>query len=64
MNIFDKFLDKTKPLILINQKKLGIEKINEFKGITVESPPSEFNFDLSLNISMVLAKLTSRTLKN
>jgi arginyl-tRNA synthetase len=63
MNIFDKFLDKTKPLILINQKKLGIEKINEFKGITVESPPSEFNFDLSLNISMVLAKINKQNPK-
>jgi arginyl-tRNA synthetase len=64
MNIFDKFLDKIKPLILNNQNGLGITKINEFKGVTAESPPAEFDFDLSLNISLVLGKINKQNPKD
>ena len=31
--------------------------MNELKGIVVESPPIEFDFDLSCNISLVLGKI-------
>ena len=57
MNIFDKFLDEIKILILSNQKKLGIDETNEFKGITAENPPDEFDFDLSSNVCLILAKI-------
>ena len=57
MNIFDKYLKETLNLIKKNQKKLDIKNLNNFKGINLEIPPSNFNSDLSSNICMVLAKL-------
>ena len=38
--------------------------LNYFKGITVESPPSEFNFDLSCNIALVLGQINKINPKN
>ncbi len=60
MNIFDKFLDELKPLILDNKSELGIEKFNDFKGVTAESPPTNFDFDISLNICLTLAKINKQ----
>ena len=57
MNIFEEYLNKISSLVLKNQKNLELSNFNNFKGITVESPPSEFNCDLSCNISLVLAKI-------
>ena len=57
MNIFEEYLDKIIQIVLKNQKELGLDEINNFKGVTVESPPSEFNCDLSCNVSLVLGKI-------
>ena len=57
MNIFEEYLNKIKVIILKNQDSLKLSNINDFKGVTVEIPPVEFNFDLSCNISLVLGKL-------
>ena len=57
MNIFEKYLDKISSLIIKNQKNLKLKNLNELKGIVVESPPIEFDFDLSCNISLVLGKI-------
>ena len=57
MNIFEEYLVKITNLILKNQKFLALSNLNNFKGITVETPPPEFNYDLSCNISLVLAKI-------
>jgi len=57
MNIFENYLIKFKTLILKEQKKLNLNKLNDFKGVVVESPPEEFNFDLSTNLCLVLGKL-------
>ncbi len=57
MNIFDNYLKKILLLIKKNQIKLKLKDINEFKGINLEIPPSNFESDLSTNICMILAKL-------
>jgi len=45
MNIFEIFSAKIQNLILANIKELNLNNLNEFKGIVVETPPEEFNFD-------------------
>ena len=64
MNIFEEYLNKIITLILKNQKFLKLENLNEFNGVTVESPPPEFNFDLSCNICLVLGKINKKDPKN
>ena len=57
MNIFEEYLNKITSIVHGNKKFLELENLNNFKGVTVETPPSEFNFDLSCNISLVLGKM-------
>ena len=57
MNIFEAYLNKITVLIDKNKKILALENLNDFKGIVAESPPSEFNFDLSCNAALVLGKI-------
>ena len=57
MNIFEEYINKISTLILKNQKFLKLDNLNNFKGIVVESPPAEFNFDLSCNAGLVLGKI-------
>ena len=57
MNIFEEYLNKITALILENKKSLKLNDLNNFKGIAVETPPSEFNFDLSCNVCLVLGKI-------
>ena len=57
MNIFEEYINKITALILKNQKLLKLDNLNNFKGIVVESPPVEFDFDLSCNASLVLGKI-------
>ena len=56
MNIFEHHLAEIKKLVLSKQVFLKLEKIDNLKGINLEVPPEEFNFDLSCNIAMVLGK--------
>ncbi len=56
MNIFKHYLYLIKESILSEKNILKLESTNEFRGITLESPPSEFDFDLSCNVSLILAK--------
>ena len=56
MNIFDTYRDKIVDLVIKNKKFLKINDFNDFKGITVENPPEEFDYDLSCNICLILAK--------
>ena len=56
MNIFEHHLAEIKNLVLSKQVFLKLEKIDNLKGINLEVPPEEFNFDLSCNIAMVLGK--------
>mgnify|MGYP003686764233 FL=1 len=57
MNIFDNFLVKIQNLILANIKELNLNNLNKFKGVVVESPPENFNFDLSSNVALILGKI-------
>ena len=57
MNIFEEYLKLIKNLILNNQKNLKVKNLNEFKGVVVEIPPANFDYDLSCNISLILAKI-------
>ena len=57
MNIFEEYKNKITALILKNKKFLKLDNLNNFKGIVVESPTAEFNFDLSCNAGLVLGKI-------
>jgi len=57
MNIFEEYINKIASLILKNQKILKLDNLNNFKGVVVESPPAELNFDLSCNAGLVLGKI-------
>ena len=57
MNIFEEYIKKINNLILKNKKFLNLDNLNNFKGIVVESPPPEFNFDLSCNAGLLLGKI-------
>jgi arginyl-tRNA synthetase len=63
MNIFEKYLKLIINTVDKNILKLGIENTNEFKGVIVESPPVEFDFDLSCNICLILAKKNNQNPK-
>ncbi len=60
MNIFENYLNKIKELIDKNSKKLGLSNLSNFRGVTVEVPPINFDCDLSCNISLVLAKINKQ----
>ena len=60
MNIFEIYLNKIQDLIIKNSNNLKIKSNIGFLGVVVESPPQEFNFDLSTNIALVLAKKTKQ----
>jgi len=61
MNIFEIYLKKIQNLIVTNSSALKIESTISFDGLVVESPPLEFNFDLSSNIALILAKKTKQS---
>ena len=56
MNIFEHHLKEIKDLILTNKNILKLDQIDDLKGVNLEIPPEQFNFDLSCNIAMVLGK--------
>jgi len=56
MNIFDHYLIEIKNLILANTDVLKLDKTDNLSGVNLEVPPEEFDFDLSCNIAMVIAK--------
>ena len=60
MNILEIYLKKIQDLIIANNDNLKIDSNIDFSGTGVESPPQEFNFDLSSNIALVLAKKTKQ----
>jgi arginyl-tRNA synthetase len=56
MNIFEHHLSEIRKITLSKKESLKLEDIDNFKGINLEIPPEQFNFDLSCNIAMVLGK--------
>ena len=56
MNIFEKYLSKINKIILDNKKDLKLIDTENIDNINLEVPPDHFNYDLSSNVSLVLAK--------
>ena len=56
MNIFVNYLPKINKVILENRKNLKIINLDNLKNINLEVPPDHFNYDLSSNISLILAR--------
>ena len=57
MNIFENYLKKILSTVKRHKEELKLKEFNDFKGITLESPPENFDFDISSNIALILAKL-------
>ena len=60
MNIFEIYKKKIQDLIEENCKNINIGPNINFEGVVIETSPQEFNFDLSSNIALVLAKKTKQ----
>ena len=56
MNIFEKYLSKINEVILDNKDNLKLSILENLDSINLEVPPNHFNYDLSSNVSLVLAK--------
>ena len=56
MNIFDLYLEKILKVVKQANKDKLIEVPENLKGINVDIPPPQFNYDISTNVAMVLAK--------
>jgi len=57
-------LKEIEDLILKNKSQLNLKDIDGLKNINLEIPPAQFNFDLSSNVAMVLAKPNKLNPKN
>mgnify|MGYP007000059998 len=57
MNIFDHYQKKILSIVKKNKDKLNLKKLDNFKGVVLESPPDNFDFDISSNLALILAKL-------
>ena len=61
MNIFELYLEKLK-IVLFDLSKTGYLTLpKNLDGITVEIPPSKFNFDISTNVAMFLSKVNNKS---
>jgi arginyl-tRNA synthetase len=56
MNIFEHYLSEINKLIYKFKNDLKLINLDNLKNISLEVPPEQFNFDLSCNISLILAK--------
>jgi len=59
MNIYNYYLHTIIDLIDKNKKILNIANTNNFTSATVENPPPNFDFDLSCNVALILAKINN-----
>ena len=56
MNIFENYLSKINKVILDHKNNLKLTILENLDNINLEVPPNHFNYDLSSNISLILAK--------
>ena len=56
MNIFENYLSKITKIILDNKKNLKLVSLENLNNVNLEVPPENFNYDLSSNVSLLLAK--------
>ena len=59
MNLIELYENEIKNKIIKNRELLNLKNKNDIKNIIVETPPAKFNFDLSSNAAMILAKSTN-----
>jgi arginyl-tRNA synthetase len=64
MNIFEYYLSEINNLVVSYKDNLQLKNLENLKNINLEVPPEQFNFDLSCNISLVLAKSNKLNAKN
>jgi len=64
MNLFKIYLNEIKKKIIKNKNDFNLKSTNDLKQIVVENPPEKFDFDLSSNAAMIIAKLTKENPKN
>ena len=56
MNIFEHHLLEIKNITVKKKSILKLDKVGNLGSVNLEIPPEKFNFDLSCNIALVLAK--------
>jgi arginyl-tRNA synthetase len=56
MNIFQFYLSEINHLVLSHKDDLKLINLDNLKNVNLEIPPTQFNCDLSCNISLVLGK--------
>ena len=56
MNIFEYYLSKINKLVISHKELLKLKNLDNLRSVNLEVPPEKFNFDLSCNIALVLAK--------
>ena len=56
MNIFENYLSKINKVILDHKSNLKLTILENLDNINLEVPPNHFNYDLSSNVSLILAK--------
>jgi len=61
MNIFEIYKKKIVGLVIENYLDLNIDSKINLDGVVIEIPPQEFNFDLSSNIALLLAKKSKQS---
>ena len=64
MNIFEYYLSEINKLVVNHQNELQLKNLDNLKNVNLEVPPDQFDFDLSCNISLVLAKSNKLNSKN
>ena len=64
MNLFKTYLEEIKKKIIKNKKDFNLKSADDLKQIVVENPPEKFDFDLSSNAAMIIAKLTKENPRN
>ena len=58
MNLFNIYLEEIKKKIIKHKKDFNLKSADDLKQVVVENPPEKFDFDLSSNVAMIVAKLT------
>ena len=61
MNIYNIYLDKIKKILLDLSQSGSLILPDKLNGITVETPPTKFNSDVSTNVAMVLSKSNNKS---
>ena len=64
MNLFKTYLEEIKKKIIKHKKDFNLKSADDLKQVVVENPPEKFDFDLSSNVAMIVAKLTRENPRN